>query len=149
MKAKIFRIMMAISLIIVMTSANIIFLGYNIAIAVSNELETQNSNSEDVQFDTYFKINEVKNHAIKGQIGEEINLCININVLKNGAFVNGKIKINDGNFKLKNNITNNTYIKSINKENNEIELNTIIYSNVVIEIPIEFNKIVEVTEEYY
>ena len=149
MKAKIFRIMMAISLIIVMTSANIIFLGYNIAIAVSNELETQNSNSEDVQFDTYFKINEVKNHAIKGQIGEEINLCININVLKNGAFANGKIKINDGNFKLKNDITNNTYIKSINKENNEIELNTIIYNNVAIEIPIEFNKIVEVTEEYY
>ena len=151
MKAKILKVLTVISLIIVMTSANVILLGYNIAIAVSEQLEAQNidTSNTNVQFDAYFKVNETKVHSKQAKIGENLKVYLNINVLNNGTLNNGKIKINDSNFKIKDNTINNTYIKSINKENNEIELNPIIYNNVEIEIPIEFNNITEVTEEYY
>ena len=151
MKAKILKVLTVISLIIVMTSANVILLGYNIAIAVSEQLEAQNidTSNTNVQFDAYFKVNETKVHSKQAKIGEDLKVYLNINVLNNGTLNNGKIKINNSNFKIKDNTINNTYIKSINKENNEIELNSIIYNNVEIEIPIEFNNITEVTEEYY
>ena len=132
MKAKILKVLTVISLIIVMTSANVILLGYNIAIAVSEQLEAQNidTSNTNVQFDAYFKVNETKVHSKQAKIGEDLKVYLNINVLNNGTLNNGKIKINNSNFKIKDNTINNTYIKSINKENNEIELNSIIYNNV-------------------
>ena len=151
MKAKILKLITVIILIIVMTSADIILLGYSIVTAVSDQLEAQNidTSSENVQFDAYFKADETKVHSKQAEIGDDLKLYVNINVLNNGTLNNGKIKINDSNFRLKDSTTNNAYIKNINRENNEIELNAIISNNEEIEIPIEFNNITEVTEEYY
>ena len=155
MKEKILKLITAISVIIVLTSINVLFLGYHIVIALANELETQgnNTNITDVQFDAYFKVDNGNTHYRQANItDDQIYLYININVLEKGSVNNAKIKINDSNFKIKenNNLNANTYVKNIDLNTNEIELNSIIYNNSVeIEIPIEFNKIDNINSNYF
>ena len=155
MKERILKLITTISVIIVLTSVNVLFLGYHIVIALVNELENQgnNTNITDVQFDAYFKVDNGKTHYRQANItDDQIYLYININVLEKGSVNNAKIKINDPNFKIKesNNLNTNTYVKNINLDTNEIELNSIIYNNSVeIEIPIEFNKIDNINSNYF
>lgn len=153
MKEKILNLITIINLIIVLTAANIIFVGYNIVIALGNRLEEQNNstNVANVQFDAYFKTEEGNVHYKQANISDAENyLYININVLDKGSLNDAKIKINDSNFKIKDQNISNTYIKNVNKETNEIELNSIIYNNSVeLEIPIEFNKKDSINSEYF
>ena len=153
MKRGILKIFIAILLIIVLTSINMLFLGYNLVVSLANEIEKQvnNTNINNVKFDAYFKNENATEHYRKANISEqEIYLYINVNVQGNGSVENAKIKINDSNFKIKENNILNSYIKNINLETNEIELNSIIYgNNVELEIPIEFKFENIIDEKYF
>lgn len=153
MKKKILKVITIILLIIALTSINVLFLGYHIVIALAEELETQgnNTNISDVQFDAYFKTDNGNTHYRQASISDnQIYLYINVNVLEKGSVNNAKIKINDSNFKIKESGNSNAYIKNMNLDTNEIELNSIIYNNnVEIEIPIEFNKIDYINPNYF
>ncbi len=153
MKKKVLKLVTVILLIAVLMSFNIVPLGYNVAVALANELDAQSNsaNIANVKFDAYFKVDGRNVHTKQSNISDgENNLYINIQVLEKGSLDNAKIKIKDSNFKIKENSISNTYIKSVNVQANEIELNSIIYkNNVEIEIPIEFNKIDNVNGNYF
>ena len=153
MKEKILKIVTVITLIIALTSLNVLFLGYHIVIALANELESQNNhtNIANVTFDAYFKTDSGNMHSRQANISDEqLYLNIQVSVLKTGSLDNAKIKINDANFKIKDSNYSNTYIKSINKQTNEIQLNSVIYNNnVELEIPIEFDKKDTVNAQYF
>lgn len=153
MREKIFKLVTVIALIITLTSINVLFLGYNIVIALASELETQgnNTNIADVKFDAYFKGENGNTHYKQANISDEqVYLYLNINVLEKGSVDNAIIRINDSNFKIQNTNVSNEYVKNINIDTNEIELNSIIYNNnVEIEIPISFNKVDNINEEYF
>ena len=153
MKEKVWNLITVIALIITLTSINVLFLGYHVVIALANELESQgnSTNIADVQFDAYFKEDNGNTHYRQANISDEqVYLYININVLEKGSVDNAKIRINDSNFKIKDSSNSNAYVKNINTDTNEIELNSIIYNNnVEIEIPIEFNKVDNVNADYF
>ena len=153
MKKKILKVITIMLLIIALTSINVLFLGYHIVIALAEELETQgnNTNISDVQFDAYFKTDNGNTHYRQANISDnQVYLYINVNVLEKGSVNNAKIKINDSNFKVKESGNSNAYVKNINLDANEIELNPIIYNNnVEIEIPIEFNKTDNINANYF
>ena len=153
MKKKVLKLVTVVALIAVLMSFNMVPLGYNVVVALASELDAQsnNTNIANVKFDAYFKTDSGNVHAKQSNISDGENyLYININVLEKGSLDNAKIKINDSNFKIKGNNISNTYIKSVNVEANEIELNSIIYNNnVEIEIPIEFNKVNNVNGTYF
>ena len=153
MKKKVLKLVTVVALIVVLMSFNMVPLGYNVVVALASELDAQSSNTNiaNVKFDAYFKTDSGNVHAKQSNISDGENyLYININVLEKGSLDNAKIKINDSNFKIKGNNISNTYIKSVNVEANEIELNSIIYNNnVEIEIPIEFNKVDNVNGAYF
>ena len=152
MKEKILKLVTVISLIITLTSLNVIFLSYNVVMALADGLKSQdnNTNIANVKFDVYFKTDGGNTYYKQANISDEQYLYINVNVADKGSLENSKVKINDANFKIKDTEISNTFIKNINKETNEIELNSIIYNNnVEIEIPIEFNKTDKVNAEYF
>ena len=153
MKEKVLKFVTVIALIITLTSINVLFLGYNVVVAVSNELDTQgnSTNIRDVKFDAYFKVGNSTTHYRQANISDEqVYLYLNVNVLEKGSVDNAKIRINDSNFKIKDSNNSNSYVKSINVDTNEIELNSIIYNNnVEIEIPIEFNKVDNISADYF
>ena len=153
MKEKVLKLITVIALIIALTSINVLFLGYHIVVALANELETQgnNTNIADVKFDAYFKGDNGNTHYRQANISDEqVYLYLNINVLEKGSVDNAKIRINDSNFKIKDSSNSSEYVKNINLDTNEIELNSIIYNNnVEIEIPIEFNKVDNVNTDYF
>ena len=153
MKEKVLKLITVIALIIVLTSINVVFLGYHIVVALADELETQgnNTNIADVKFDAYFKGDNGNTHYRQANISDEqVYLYLNINVLEKGSVDNAKIRINDSNFKIKDSSNSSEYVKNINLDTNEIELNSIIYNNnVEIEIPIEFNKVDNINADYF
>ena len=153
MKEKILKIVTVVTLILTLTSLNVLFLGYHIVIALADELETQNNNTNiaDVTFDAYFKTDSGNMHYRQANISDnQVYLYVQVSVLEKGSLDNAKIKIDDANFKIKDNNYSNSYIKSINKQTNEIQLNSVIYNNdVELEIPIEFDKKDTINAEYF
>lgn len=153
MKEKILKIVTVITLILTLTSLNVLFLGYHIVIALADELEAQNNNTNiaDVTFDAYFKTDSGNMHYRQANISDnQVYLYVQVSVLEKGSLDNAKIKIDDANFKIKDNNYSNSYIKSINKQTNEIQLNSVIYNNnVELEIPIEFDKKDTVNAQYF
>ena len=152
MKEKILKLVTVISLIITLTSLNVIFLSYNVVMALADGLEAQNNdtNIANVKFDAYFKTEGGNTYYKQSNISDEQYLYINVNVVDKGSLENSKIKINDANFKIKDVAISNAFIKNINNETNEIELNSVIYNNnVEVEIPIEFNKKDNINAEYF
>lgn len=136
-----------------MTTTDLFLIGNQIVIASENELEMQNTKtSEDnIEFDAYFNNNNNIVHAKQCKIDEKETLFIKINVNDKVSISNAKISIENSNFEIdKDEIKENKYIQSINKENSEIEILSISSnSNVILEIPIKFKKIEEVNEEYF
>ena len=153
MKEKILKIVTVVTLILTLTSLNVLFLGYHIVIALADELETQNNNTNiaDVTFDAYFKTDSGNMHYRQANISDnQVYLYVQVSVLEKGSLDNAKIKIDNANFKIKDNDYSNAYIKSINKQTNEIQLNSVIYNNdVELEIPIEFDKKDTINAEYF
>lgn len=153
MKQKIWKSILTIFLIITLSLVDFIILGHNIAIAIAEGIEEQgiSTNLKNVEFDAYFNNNEEKVHEKQVQISSEEILIFNVNVKEKGSLNDAKIKINNPNFKiLAEKVENNTYIKNVDAQKNEIELNSIIYQNsVIIKIPVIMDKLDSFAEDYF
>lgn len=154
MKAEVlFRKSISIFTIIALLMAEFVVIGQNIVNAMTNEeLENQSNstNVSNVYFDAYFRDGENTTHSKESDLDEEETLIVNINVKNTGSIENGKIKINNPNFKIEKEKISNQYVKDVNSETNEIELNKIIYQNdAKIEVPVTFKKQVIFTEDYF
>lgn len=140
------EISIVLLLIMTIASTNFFLLGSHIVFAAQNNFGDTNN----IEFDAYFVKGEEKTHSIEAKIDEEQKIILEINVGERGIIDNGKITIEDPNFEIIENKVQNQYIKAINIENNQIELNQIIYGNrVVIELPISFKKQESFSEDYF
>lgn len=153
MKGKKFlKIMLIMLIIVVLIMGEFIFVGYNFVQALYEDLEQQETSiaNSNVIFDAYFKSGENKTHRKQIKISEGDSLYINLYINNTGVLNNSKVKIENANFKIKQDKINNQYVKSINNETNEIEFNQITYGNQVeVEIPIEFNQKGEIPTSYF
>ena len=152
MGRKVLQVLIVLILIMLLTGTNFIFTGYNIVLAVSENLVQTNktTNVQNVDFDAYFKqecsfVNE-KNVNICG----ERTLILYINVKDKGMLSNAKILIDNANFEIAREDIENQYIKQINMQEGKIELNSITSGNEIeLEIPIKFKKQEVFTNEYF
>lgn len=152
MKQRIFKAITVILLVMGLTMADFVLLGQGIAIAVGENLENQGvaTNVQNVEFDAYFLEQDKKVHSKNSQIIEEQTLILEVKVKEKGALYDGKIKIENSNFRIQKDKVKNGYIKNINEDTNEIELNTIIYQNTAkLEIPIQFAKQESFDNDYF
>lgn len=131
---------------------DIVLLSQGITLAIYDELEMQtvNTNVKNVEFNAYFLKDEEKVHQDEKDIREEENLTLNINVKEKGVLEEGKIKIENSNFKIIKDRVESEAIKDINEDTNEIELNKIVYqNNIIINLPIKFNKVEKFDDSYF
>lgn len=143
-KRKLLKSIIVVALIMQMTSVNLILLGHNIALAVSDNtgnegmysyLDTK-TNNKNVEFSAYFKdengnIVTENTNAINS---ESLKMYLYVNVKQEGYF-NGEINLTNSNFTFKTD-TKNDYIKKI--ESKKIVLNQVNAGNQEeIEIPIQ------------
>lgn len=140
---------LAIIMLITLTMFQFIYVTCGIVSAVYEELETQsnNTNQKNVTFDAIFKADNENKHSIESIIkdGTQITFCINVE--NTGVLNDAKISIEKANFKMQQ--TNNQYIKNVDTENNEIELNQLIAGNQIeITVPIKFEKTEQMSKEY-
>lgn len=148
---KILEKAIALILVIILTSANMLILGeYTVAYALSDEkLSKQDAktNQKNVEFNAYFD-GEVHNKTF--EIGnEKAKIYVNIKVNNAGYLENGTIEFQNTNFKLKDGITNEN-IQSVDVNNNKIVLNKLNNgSNITIELPIEILKNDNITLDYF
>lgn len=150
MKKKILKISITLLLISTFILTDFLSVGYGIVNAVYEELENQKTvtNEKNVEFDAYFLSDGNKTHHKENNLDEKDTLVLNINVKNKGVLNDAKIKIENANFAIEK--VENKYIKDINTETKEIELNQIIYQNdVQIEIPIKFEKQLIFGEDYF
>ena len=133
------RKLIAVLLVIVLVSANLIVLGeYTIAYAASDdELNKQDSetNNRNVLFNSYF---DGESHSKVFDINsEEAKIYLKLEVNTAGYVENGTIEFQNVNFKIKNNIQDEN-IQSIDVENNKIVLDRVNNgSEIIVELPIE------------
>ena len=152
MKEKILKIGVIIALIATLVMTDFIWVGYGVVMAMYEELEAQNNttNVKNVEFDAYFLNDGSKSHSKQGNIGEEQTLILGIYVKEKGVLNDAKIKIENSNFVILKDKVNSEYVKNIDLEKNEIELNQIIYqNNAEISLPISFNKEQEFKEDCF
>lgn len=152
MKERILKFILIILLVTVLIAGDFVLLGHGVVLAMYEELETQNTitNIKNVVFDSYFLDNGNKTHSKQNKLTQNENLILNINVKEQGVLNDAKIKIENTNFEIIKDQVHNNYVKEINLETNEIELNQIIYgNNVKIELPIKFKKQVNFEEDYF
>ena len=148
---KILEKVIALILVIILVSANMLILGeYTIAYALSDEeLSEQDAktNQKNVEFNAYF---DGGTHNKTFEIGDEgAKIYVNIKVNNAGYLENGTIEFLNTNFKLKDGITNEN-IQSVDVNTNKIVLNKLNNgSDVTIELPIEILKNDNVTLDYF
>ena len=155
MKGKILQKIVALVLVICLTSANFILVGTSAVYALStNSVADKNTN---IIFDAYFKGGEKgdkKTYEKQGTIadGETLYLSIDMKSVKEAGVLNGaKIKIDNANFKIQE-VKNNKYVNYTNTEKNEINLVDGINSSVgviEIELPIKFEKSDNISTDYF
>lgn len=140
MKGKILKTILVSMIIVLLTALDFVLLGYNIVIAVSNSAIAA-TNVENVEFDAYFNQDGSRIYEKTGDIDLEDTIVLHIEVKNNGELSDAKIQMNNANFKILKDRVQNTYVKEINDETNEITLNSITYGNSIdIELPIQFKK---------
>ena len=134
MKAKVLKIFVAILLIITLTSANFILIGFNsISYAVEKLSEDKDTSHKNIEFMAYFK-DDSQNETMESSTTTEktdLKLYFNVNVKQEGYF-DGKITLKDSNFKFKTD-TENERIQNITEDT--ITLNQINAGDIV-EIPV-------------
>ncbi len=143
MKRKILKLILVTMLIVLLTMADFIFLGYNFVLAVSENLGERNitSNIQNVEFDVYFKQDNSKIYEKQLNVDVEDTLILYISVKDKGILNDAKIQMNEANFEIVKEKVQNPNIKEINEEINEITLNPITSgNNIEVEIPIKFKK---------
>ena len=140
MKGKILKTILVSMIIVLLTALDFVLLGYNIVIAVSNSAIAA-TNVENVEFDAYFNQDGSRIYEKTGDTDLEDTIVLHIEVKNNGELSDAKIQMNNANFKILKDRVQNTYVKEINDETNEITLNSITYGNSIdIELPIQFKK---------
>ena len=133
MERKIIKPILARMLIITLTMADIILLGYNAVSALST------TNVEKVEFDANFNA-----ETAKIQEGATLNIQL---AVTSGLLKDGKIKIENANFKIKE--VESKYIKNVNTIENEIEINQLIAGNKVeFQVPVVFDSAQTITKDY-
>lgn len=143
MKRKILKLILVSLLIMLLTMADFILVGYNFVLAVSENLGEQNitSNIQNVEFNVYFKQDDSKIYEKQLNVDVEDTLILYIGVKDKGILNDAKIQMNEANFEIVKEKVQNPNIKEINEEANEITLNPIASGNSIeIEIPIKFKK---------
>lgn len=152
MERKNLKFLLILILVITLTMADFILLGNGIVLAIQEDLENQNTatNVKNVLFDAYFANNGQNVHTKEGQLNAEETLILNVNVKEKGLLKDAKIKIENKNFEILKDKVENRYVKNINLETGEIELNEIIYqNNAIIALPIQFKKQENFEEDYF
>lgn len=147
MKEKILQKFIAMVLVFCMTAANFILVATDAVYAISTRAtEIKNTG---ITFDAYFKSEDKKTYDKTASITSGDKLYVSID-MKTGVLENAKIKINNANFKILKDEVKNSYVKYINDDTNEIELNKITYGNSIeIELPIKFEKSGEIATDYF
>lgn len=143
MRKRIVKAIIGSILIMLLTMADFTFIGYNLAIAVSENLEAQNmtTNVQNIDFDVYFKQENGTTHEKQMNIDVEDTLILYISVKNKGILNDAKIQLNNSNFEIVKDKVQNSNVKEINEQTNEIALNSIASGNSIeIEIPIKFKK---------
>lgn len=141
-----------ISLIITLMSTYFVIIGQTMSIALSVGLEGQSedTNANNVKYDVYFNLGESNAHEKSANLAEEQTLVLNVNVKNQGVLKDAKISIENPNFTIVKEKIASEYVKEVDTDKNEIELNSIIYSNnAIIEIPIKFKKLNNFAEDYF
>lgn len=117
MKGKIFKISIAIILIMTLTLANFIFVGSNLVSYAMDEITTNHKN---IEFETYFKDKEGNKIATLERTEEEkeMSMYLLLKVKREGYF-NGWLELEDTNFKF--NSSESEYVNKV--EENKIYLN--------------------------
>ena len=152
MRQRLLKVIIVLLIIFMLEISNIVLLCNGIVIAVNEELESQKNttNVENVHFDTYFLNNGQIVHSKENDIDNKETLILSISVKDKGSLNNAKIRLENTNFNILKDEINNQYVKNVNINTNEIELNQIIYQNdVKIEIPINFKKQENFDEDYF
>ncbi len=150
MKKSLISKILASMLVITLTSANFLLLGMYASktYAISDVLsaQSQKTSNENVEFDVYFKNSKGENtHTITKDINDQDNKMFIWLKVQKGYIKNAQIKLmaEEGlsNVRFTNTNKPSELIKGIDENNNIVELKQIDRnSEVVIEIPIEFNK---------
>ena len=150
--SKLFEKIIALIMVIILMSANLLIIGeFTIAQALSDEElneQTSKTNQKNVEFNSYF-YGQIHNQTF--DIGsEEAKIYLKI-VVNNAGYVDEgtTVEFQNTNFKIKDGITNEN-IKNVDTENNKITLNKIDNgSNVEIEVPIEILEEENVSLDYF
>ena len=122
MKANLLKVITTILLIITMTMANFILLGFSVVSYAVDALGEENTSHKNVTFSANLKNGEDESPDLKAKMdSSELNLHMKISVKQEGYF-NGKITLNNSNFKLKTDILSEGITKI---ENNVIYLSQI------------------------
>lgn len=149
--SKLLKRVVALILVLILTSANLIILGeYTLSLALSDdELNNQDviTNNKNIEFNSYFYGDT--HIQTFGVDSEDAKIYIRLGVKNEGYLENGTIEFQNANFKLKDGIQNEN-IQSIDVENNRITLNKLNNgSDVTIELPIEINRSETVSSDYF
>lgn len=151
MKGKIFKLAVVVLLIVALTGLNILFVGNQVVLAIYEELESQKTSTtnKNVSLDAF--LGEEDNvHSKQANIQDGEILKVIISVRNGGVLNDGKIKLlNEGLYIQKDKVSN-VYVKSINEETNEIELNQIAnVENVQIDIPVKLKTSEKMNIDYF
>ena len=136
MKSKVLKCMVAILLIIVLTMADVIFLGKNLMTYALENVDNA-TNHSNVKFAAYFKDGEEEVTQSEYEMSStEIKLYLKVEVKNDGYLENAKITLRDSNFKIKQRENISEYVSEVKE--NTITLNRVTAGNsAVIEIEIE------------
>lgn len=150
MKGKLLQKLIAVALVLCMTATNFIFVAASTVYALSATAELEGGN---VVFEAYFKSEDKKATQKTANISQGEKLYLSLE-LKAGKLQEGKIKINNANFKIVENAVNSKFINSVNTQTNEIALNEISYNDskqgaIELEIPIKFEEADKVNTAYF
>lgn len=128
-------------LVLLIMLTNLSSVGVHIGEVIAADINNQNAKTknQNVELDTYFLVEQgKKSYEASKNIGEENKIIAQITVKNSGYLKNAKIKFENANFNILDNI-NSEFVSRINTQNNELILNQIdAGESVKIEIPIEF-----------
>lgn len=143
MKEKLFRTVTTLILILCLISLDFVLLGYNVVLALSDSgiSGDVSTNIQNVEFDAYFKQENTNLYEKQVDVANEDILYLRINVKNKGVLNNAKIQLDNVNFNVLKDKTQNEYIQDINTNSNEITLKSITAGNdIEIGLSIQFKK---------
>lgn len=143
MKEKLFRTVTTLILILCLISLDFVLLGYNVVLALSDSgiSGDVSTNIQNVEFDAYFKQENTNLYEKQIDVANEDILYLRINVKNRGVLNNAKIQLDNVNFNILKEKTQNEYIQDINTNSNEITLKSITAENdIEIGLTIQFRK---------